>query len=49
MFDDSQVWVMFFSGLVSIQYHPRNEQGPDLNGCAALADLMMAHYKERFK
>jgi len=45
---DSHIWAMFFAGLVSIKFHPRNEVVVDLDECARVADRMFILYMERF-
>lgn len=42
------IWSMFYSGLVHMAAHPRNEGGPDLVKASKMADDMCVEYLRRF-
>lgn len=45
---DAFIWSMFYSGLASIERHPRNEAPRSFKEIAAEADLMFLEYQRRF-
>lgn len=55
--DDAIVWSMYFSGIVAMKFHPRNEverfAPAEISGivarAAGVADKMLEQYHERFR
>lgn len=43
----AHIWAVFYAGIVSMQYHPRNDVVVDLDECARIADAMVERYCER--
>lgn len=46
--EDLTIWAIFYGGLVSIQFHPRNANAQvNLDALATVADEMLERYKVR--
>lgn len=43
----AHIWAVFYAGLVSMQYHPRNNVPVNLDELARIADAMVERYRER--
>lgn len=43
----ADVWAMFYVGVVSMQFHPRNEVPVNYDELAKIADAMLERYIER--
>ena len=49
--DNKQIWTIYFTGVTSIQWHPKNQNNPErltLEQCATIADEMLLITNERF-
>lgn len=49
--DLQTAWAMYFAGIVSFQYHPRNEEAErkPIADCARIADEMLEEHKKRLR
>lgn len=48
---EEYIWAMFYAGLVSMRFHPRNENvvvSLELELAAEVADRMVLQWKERY-
>lgn len=46
--DTQAAWLVLYSGILSMHYHPGNKEPVDFKYCAGQADFALVEYRRRF-